>query len=73
MSMLNAREFSSKFNNVRSLDGVSFTLEGGEILALVGPRASGKTVILRAISGDESLDSGRAMSRDVMSGSIYNK
>ena len=73
MSMLNAREISSKFNNVRPLDGVSFTHEGGKILALLGPSVSGKTTILRAISGDESLDSGRAMSRDVRSGSIYNK
>ena len=57
--MLNVRGFSCKCNNLRSLDGVRFTLEGSEILALLVPSANGKTTIPRAISSDESLDSGR--------------
>ncbi len=73
MLMLNVRDFSSKINSVRSLDGMSFTREGGEILTLLGPSVSGKTTILRAIGGDESLDSGRAMSRDARSVRTYNK
>ena len=61
MTMLNVTELSRKFNNVKALGGVSFTVEGGEIFALLGPSASGKTTTLRAISGDETLDSGRVV------------
>lgn len=61
MSMLHVRALSRKINNIKALDGVSFTVEGGEIFALLGPGARGKTTTLRAVSGDESFDSGRVV------------
>jgi ABC-type lipoprotein export system ATPase subunit len=40
------------------LDGISFELEAGELVAIFGQRASGKTTLLRIAAGIETPDSG---------------
>jgi len=43
---------------VRAVDGVSLTLDSGELMALYGPSGSGKTTLLMLIAGLISPDSG---------------
>jgi NitT/TauT family transport system ATP-binding protein len=43
----------------RALDGVSFDVEKGEIIALIGPSGCGKTTCLRIIMGLETASSGQ--------------
>ena len=40
------------------LDGVSFEIKTGEQIALIGDNGSGKSTILKIISGEEKADSG---------------
>jgi len=47
-----------KFGDVTALDGATFALREGELLALLGPNGAGKTTLIRAISGRVQLDAG---------------
>jgi phospholipid/cholesterol/gamma-HCH transport system ATP-binding protein len=49
------------FNGVEVLHGVSLSAERGEILCVIGPSGSGKSVMLRHIIGLEPPDAGRVL------------
>ncbi len=48
------------------LDGVSFAVARGEVVALTGASGSGKTTILRAMAGLEPFDAGRIVVEGVV-------
>jgi len=58
------------FGKVLALDGASFELHQGELLALLGPNGAGKTTLIRAITGRVRLDGGevRVFDRVVQGG-----
>jgi ABC-2 type transport system ATP-binding protein len=47
-----------RFGQVTALDGATFELHTGELLALLGPNGAGKTTLIRAIAGRVRLDGG---------------
>jgi sulfate transport system ATP-binding protein len=49
---------SKQFGAFRAIDDVSFEVESGELVALLGPSGGGKSTILRIIAGLELPDSG---------------
>src|SRR4051794_38975161 len=52
------RNLTKRFGDFRAVDGVSFEVPSGELVALLGPSGSGKSTILRIIAGLEPADSG---------------
>jgi ABC-2 type transport system ATP-binding protein len=58
MNVLTVREARKNFGQVAALNGATFELRQGELLALLGPNGAGKTTLIRAIAGRVRLDSG---------------
>ena len=56
--LLRLDEVAKQFGGFRALDGVSFTLNVGEVLGLVGPNGSGKTTCINVVSGIYAPDGG---------------
>ena len=45
--------------NINALDGVSFSVEEGELCMVVGPSGAGKTTVLNILGGIDSCDDGK--------------
>lgn len=58
MEMLNVKNLTKKFGNTEVLKGISFSLEKGEVLAVIGSSGGGKTTLLRCLNFLETADSG---------------
>ncbi len=55
---LSARNVTLSFGGLQALNGVSFDVHPGEILAIIGPNGAGKTSLLNCINGFYRPDSG---------------
>lgn len=56
--MIEVDNVSKLFGNFRAVDGISFSIQTGEIVGLLGPNGAGKTTTMRMISGFLEPDSG---------------
>lgn len=58
MRALEAKAVKKSFGDTQALDGVSFTVDKGEILGLLGPNGSGKSTLMKIMVGIMKPDSG---------------
>ncbi|MGE4291558.1 MAG: ATP-binding cassette domain-containing protein [Desulfovibrio sp.] len=58
MALLSAKNLSISFGGPLLLDGVSFQIEEGQRVCIVGRNGQGKSTLLRLLSGDLTPDSG---------------
>lgn len=49
--MIEVERVSRDFGSLRAVDGISFSVEKGEIVGLLGPNGAGKTTTMRMITG----------------------
>ena len=59
--LLEARALSKQFPGVRALRGVSFTLQRGEVLAVIGENGAGKSTLMKILAGVQSPDGGEIL------------
>ena len=58
MSLLEVRDIKKSFGKTEVLKGISFDLNEGNVLSIIGSSGSGKTTLLRCINFLESADKG---------------
>ena len=56
--MLEVKDLKVNYGAVQALDGISLTVNSGEIVSLIGANGAGKTTTLRTITGLEKAASG---------------
>ena len=61
MPILEVKNLTKKFGTNAVLKGVSFQLEEGQVLAIIGSSGSGKTTLLRCLNFLETPDSGEIL------------
>ncbi|MCL2758625.1 MAG: amino acid ABC transporter ATP-binding protein [Treponema sp.] len=63
MIILEAHNISKRFGSAEVLNNINFSLNEGEVLAIIGSSGSGKTTLLRCLNFLEKLDTGRIIVR----------
>ena len=49
--MLELHDISKSYNDLKALNGVSFTLRPGEVVGLLGPNGAGKSTLMKILTG----------------------
>ena len=59
--MIQAKEIHKSFGDLKVLNGISFNVKRGEVIAIIGPSGSGKSTLLRCLNFLEEHDSGEIL------------
>ena len=63
-AFLKLDNIQKNYNNLKVLDRVSFSVQGGNTLVLLGANGAGKTTLMRIIAGLEKPDGGKVVFND---------
>jgi len=66
--MVDARSVRKSYGSNEVLQGISLTVEQGEVLCIIGPSGSGKSTFLRCLNHLESIKGGRIYVNDELMG-----
>ena len=58
-ALLTLDNVSRRFGGLNAVDGVSFSVEKGEIVGLIGPNGAGKTTLINLVTGVHPATAGR--------------
>jgi branched-chain amino acid transport system ATP-binding protein len=62
--LLDVRNLGKRFGGLHAVQGLSFSLDEGEMVALIGPNGAGKTTVFALLSGFLAPDAGEIRLRD---------
>lgn len=69
MPLLEIRNAKKRYEGKYILDGVSLSVERGEVVVILGPSGCGKSTLLRCVNGLEQIESGEiSLDGEVISG-----
>ena len=60
MSVIEAESLTKSYGDVRAVDGLSLSVERGELYGFLGPNGAGKTTTIEILTGQVRPDAGRA-------------
>ena len=60
MKAIETKGLSKSYGHVQALQGVSFSVERGEVIGLLGPNGAGKTTLMKILTGYIQPDDGEA-------------
>ena len=58
MNVIEVTDLTKRYGDRAAVDGVSFSVEEGEIFGILGPNGAGKTTTVESIAGLRSPDGG---------------
>ncbi len=61
MALLDIQNLKKHFKNIKAVDGISFSVEKGDILGLLGPNGAGKSTTISMIATLSAPDEGRIL------------
>ena len=59
--MIEVRNLSKKFTSLVVLDNVSFSIDDAQLVVILGPSGTGKTVLLKSMIGIQQVDKGEVL------------
>ena len=63
--MIKAKNIYKSFGELEVLSDVSFEVQQGEVISIIGPSGSGKSTLLRSLIGLETIDSGELFIEEI--------
>lgn len=64
-AILETRDLSKHFGGLRAVDGVSLSIQSGDLHSIIGPNGAGKTTLFNLLSGALKPSSGQVLLRGV--------
>jgi len=58
MNVIEATDLKKSYGTTRAVDGISFSVQAGEIFGLLGPNGAGKTTTVSILQGLRRADGG---------------
>ena len=77
MAMLEVKDLNVYYGMIQAIKGISFEVNQGEVIALIGANGAGKTTTLHAVTGLTPVKSGHIFTTQCLSepenGCLYTK